>query len=236
MLGLVPGTRGHLTCTAPSVTPHEQTPPRLGQGDLPEPGRLLQPPAIPARLGGRPLRVRGVKDRRRKALAELDRVGIPETRAHRRPHEVPRAGQPSAAIAGPYHPGWPEVLVCDEPGTALDVSIQAQILELLAELRAEQGLAILFISTISAAVSCQRPHRRHVRGKGGRAGPRPDIANRPRHPGSVALQDAVPSLDTWPRTRPPGPHHDGRLTTSTGARCPGCRFSTPCVPTSPKSA
>jgi oligopeptide/dipeptide ABC transporter ATP-binding protein len=96
----------------------------------------------------------------------------------------------------------PQLLIADEPTTALDVTIQAQILDLLAELRARFGLAMLFISHDLAVVS-------HVAdgvavmyaGSMVELGARRDIFQAPAHPYTRGLLHAVPDLKT-DRTRP----------------------------------
>ena len=83
----------------------------------------------------------------RRAVEMLDRVGIPDARARARsfPHEFSGGMRQRAMIAMALACS-PKVLIADEPTTALDVTIQAQILELLAELRGEFGLSILFVT------------------------------------------------------------------------------------------
>ncbi|WP_284292994.1 ABC transporter ATP-binding protein [Luteimicrobium album] len=90
----------------------------------------------------------------------------------------------------------PRLLVCDEPVSALDVSVQAQVLNLLADMRTELGLSILFIAHDLAVVRylCDRL----VVLKDGRAvesGTRDEIYGSPRHPYTQALLEAVPRLD-----------------------------------------
>ncbi len=83
----------------------------------------------------------------KRAVEMLDRVGIPDARARARsfPHEFSGGMRQRAMIAMALSCS-PKVLIADEPTTALDVTIQAQILELLAELREEFGLSIIFVT------------------------------------------------------------------------------------------
>ena len=83
----------------------------------------------------------------KRAVEMLDRVGIPDAKARARsfPHEFSGGMRQRAMIAMALSCS-PKVLIADEPTTALDVTIQAQILELLAELREEFGLSIIFVT------------------------------------------------------------------------------------------
>src|SRR5206468_10086223 len=89
-----------------------------------------------------------------RALAALREVSIPdpEHRARDYPHQL-SGGQRQRVMIAMALINHPQLLIADEPTTALDVTIQAQILELLAELRAKFGLTMLFISHDLAVVS-----------------------------------------------------------------------------------
>lgn len=144
-----------------------------------------------------PLRVRqlgNAAQRERRAVAELDRVGITEAVARRYPREV-SGGQCQRAAIARATILRPEILICDEPVSALDVSIQAQILELLAALRSEQGLSMLFISHDLGVVAslCDRTAVMYA-GRIVEEGSALQLAHDPRHPYSVMLHDSAP---TW---------------------------------------
>ncbi|MFC4906581.1 dipeptide ABC transporter ATP-binding protein [Actinomadura gamaensis] len=98
-----------------------------------------------------PLRVLGEPGAERTARDLMDRVGLDPDRYDAYPHEFSGGQRQRAGIARALAPG-PRLLVCDEPVTSLDVSTQAQILALLAELRAERDLSLLFVSHDLAVV------------------------------------------------------------------------------------
>jgi len=139
---------------------------------------------------------------RARAVALLDRVGIPEpgARMGQYPHQL-SGGQRQRVMIAMALMLDPEVLIADEPTTALDVTVQAQIMELLADLRRETGMAMILISHDLAVVS-QTTDRVAVMygGEMLEAGGAADVLARARHPYTAALLRAIPTID-GPRRR-----------------------------------
>ncbi|MDR5856616.1 ABC transporter ATP-binding protein [Caballeronia sp. LZ062] len=134
-----------------------------------------------------------VRTRRARASAMLDRVGLPAAALNRYPHEFSGGQRQRIGIARALVLE-PALVICDEPVSALDVSIQAQILNLLVELKRDLGLAYLFISHDLSVVRyiADRVHVMH----GGRiveSGDHRDIWRAPRHAYTRALLDAIPA-------------------------------------------
>jgi peptide/nickel transport system ATP-binding protein len=148
----------------------------------------------------------------------MNDVAIPEAdrRARDYPHQL-SGGMRQRVMIAMAIVNRPQLLIADEPTTALDVTIQAQILELLAELRAKFGLAMLFISHDLAVVSQVADRRRDVCRKSGRTRSEQRHLSRPAHPYTRGLLHAVPDLNT-DRSHPLPPSKEP------------CRRCTPCPP------
>ncbi len=164
---------------------------------------------------------------RARAVGLLDRVGIPS--AARRlgdyPHQL-SGGQRQRVMIAIALSCNPRLLIADEPTTALDVTIQAQILDLLLDLRAERGMAVLLI-THNMGVVAETADRVLVMYAGRIAEEAPVAAlfDHPAHPYTRGLLSCVPALDQDLRRLPAIP---GNLP-DPARRPPGCRFAPRCA-------
>jgi len=143
------------------------------------------------------------REARRKALAALEAVSIPE--AARRYGEYPHqfsGGQRQRILIAMALINRPRLLIADEPTTALDVTVQAQVLELLKQLQQQHGLAMLFISHDLAVVGQVASRVAVMReGKVVEEGPSARLLSAPEHAYTRTLLAAVPTLRT-DRSRP----------------------------------
>jgi oligopeptide transport system ATP-binding protein len=137
------------------------------------------------------------------AASLLDRVGIPAARDRLGdyPHQFSGGMRQRAMIAMAIS-CRPKLLIADEPTTALDVTIQAQILDVLAALVAEEGMALILITHDLGVVAgiCDRTNVMYA-GRFVETGPTDEIFARPRHPYTLGLLKSVPRLDVARKER-----------------------------------
>lgn len=176
-----------------------------------------------------PLEIHGIGDsnEERVEIAKdlLERVGLDESHIHRYPHQFSGGQQQRIGIARAISVE-PDLLVADEPVSALDVSIQAQILQLLKELQAEYGLSLVVIAHNLSVV-------RHIAdrvavmylGKIVETGPVEELFTNPQHPYTKSLLSSVPRINPDDR----GDRIILEGTTPSPINPPtGCRFHTRC--------
>jgi len=169
----------------------------------------------------------GRREALRRAARGLGEVGIPdpEARLAEHPHQLSGGMRQRVMIAMALL-CRPAVLLADEPTTALDVTIQAQILELIADLQTKQGMAVLLI-THDLGVVAGRADRVHVMyaGRLVESGPTGELFRRPQHPYTAGLLASVPRLDGDPdRPLPTIPGQPPDL----AALPAGCAFAPRC--------
>ena len=195
-----------------------------------EPGTSLNPVLTVLQQIGEVLRThRGLRGNAARARAQvlLEAVGIPD--AARRLDEYPfqfSGGMKQRVMIAMALAGEPRLLIADEPTTALDVTIQAQVLDLLVQLQRERGMAVLLI-THDLGVVARMAHQVGVMYAGHliEQAPRAAFFGRPAHPYSQLLFEALPDASR---------HGRGELATIPGSVPPlttvfaGCRFADRC--------
>ena len=135
----------------------------------------------------------------------LEKVGLPAARADRYPHQL-SGGQRQRVLIALALACEPKLLIADEPTTALDVMVQAQVLRLLEELQREHGLSLLFITHDLSVLThtCERLAVMYA-GRIVEEGPSSQVFTDPQHPYSRALAAAFPTIgDPASRMNPQG--------------------------------
>jgi len=166
-----------------------------------------------------------------RAVELLDMVGIrqPARRARDYPHQL-SGGMRQRVMIAMALASEASVLLCDEPTTALDVTVQAQVLDLLDSLRARLGLTLVFVSHDLAVVRAICEHVAVMyAGRFVETGPAEALLERPRHPYTYGLRQAVVDVDDagrTPRSIPGELPEPGRLPSGCPfhPRCPYARY------------
>jgi peptide/nickel transport system ATP-binding protein len=195
-----------------------------------DPYASLNPRHSVGRIVGEPLRVHGVasgNEANTRVRQLLEVVGLPADAASRYPHEFSGGQRQRIGLARSLALN-PELLVCDEPVSALDVSIQAQIINLMEELQRELGLTYLFIAHNLAVV-------RHIStriavmylGKIVEVASADDLYDNPLHPYTITLLSAIPIPDPEIERRRKPIRVEGDLPSPANPPA-ACRFHTRC--------
>ncbi|MFF9505332.1 ABC transporter ATP-binding protein [Streptomyces sp. NPDC014656] len=194
-----------------------------------DPHSSLNPRRSVARIIADPLLVQGApaEEARKRALELMELVGLVPEHADRRPHEFSGGQAQRVGIARALATG-PRLVVADEPVSALDVSVQAQIVNLMERLQDELGLAYLFIAHDLSVVKrvCDRVAVMYL-GRIVEIGAKDRVYEAPAHPYTRALLSAVPLPD------PAAERARERITLlgdppSPAAPPPGCAFHPRC--------
>ena len=168
--------------------PYESLNPRLPVSDV------ITEPLLIHGIGNR-------SERADRARALIAQVGLPVDALNRYPHQFSGGQRQRIAIARALGPE-PALIIADEPLSALDVSIQSQILNLMSELREQRGLSYLFISHDLSAVHhlADRVAVMYL-GRLVEIAPRNELFATPSHPYTQALMDAIPRIGQGRRAR-----------------------------------
>jgi len=200
--GLIPVTKGKVIFNGTEITKLSRSAMRPLRREVQmifqDPYSSLNPRRRVGAIIGDPFAIHKIAtgaERKRKVQELMERVGLNPEHFNRFPAEFSGGQRQRIGVARALALR-PKLIICDEPVSALDVSIQAQILNLLKDLQAEYGLSYLFIAHDLEVV-------RHVSnkvavmylGRVGESAPAEDLYDKPRHPYTVALLSAAPAAD-----------------------------------------
>ncbi len=195
----------------------------------------LNPRMTIADIVGEPIDIHGLakgKEKEKRIMELLERVGLAPYHLYRYPHEFSGGQKQRIGIARALA-GNPKLLLADEPVSSLDVSVRAQILNLMKDLQKEFGLTYLYISHDLSTVKymCDRVAVMYV-GKLVELASVKDLYNNPQHPYTEALMSAIPI---------PGRRREDRIILKGSVPTPidpprGCRFNPRCQYSEPKCA
>ena len=232
MLRLEEPTGGTVTFAGEAVTAYDRSElrrfRRRAQMVFQDPNSSFDPRMTVGEAVAEPLLSQGLRDkerRRQRVEALLERVGLTAGDADRYPHELSGGQKQRAGLARALSVN-PDLLVADEPVSALDVSVQAEILDLVEDLQEEFDLSVVFITHDMGVVAelCDRVAVMYV-GEFVETGQTDAVLEAPQHPYTRALVASIPD---------PEPGGEGRSVTLTGdvpdpSDPPsGCRFHTRC--------
>ena len=233
LIRLVPATAGHVLFDGVDILRLEAAALRKARRAMQiifqDPYGALNPRMSVADIIAEPLVIQGVDAASRLAQVSemLGMVGLPARARERFPHEFSGGQRQRIGIARALITR-PRFVVCDEPVSALDVSVQAQIVNLLVDLRAELGLTYLFIAHDLAVVKhiSNRVAVMYL-GKIVELADREALHAAPRHPYTRALIAAVPAMHPAQRRRGEQRRLAGDIPSALHPP-PGCRFHTRC--------
>jgi oligopeptide/dipeptide ABC transporter ATP-binding protein len=208
ILGLTPPTEGSIALSGKPIDIRRPQAWNAFRKDFQivfqDPYTSLNPRDTVFEILAEPMRVHGIcaaKDLRAEVGVLLEKVGLPADAQHRFPHAFSGGQRQRIGIARAIALK-PKLLICDEVVAALDVSVAAQIIHLLLDIKKEMGLSLLFIShdlSLVKAIS-DRVLVMYL-GKIVESAPTEDLFDHPQHPYTVALLESIPTLNRAKRPK-----------------------------------
>ncbi len=198
-----------------------------------DPYSSLNPRQTVGRIIGEGLAIHGIgtaAERRERVLHMMEVVGLRPEQINRYPHEFSGGQRQRIGVARALALN-PELVICDEPLSALDVSIQAQVINLLQDLQEEFHLTYLFISHDLSVVRhiCDRVAVMYL-GQLVELAETEELFRNPSHPYTKALLNAIPGLDPEAAGKK---HREARADSDRAALPDGCIFEPRCPQTTP---